>query len=130
MSMPFPIVARLIGGVLVLLGLVAFFGFAQGQDKGWTALIPAFAGAPIFLCSLIAMISHGARRHSMHLVAVIALLGILAPLGRLIPKSIKEGFVLNYASFTQIAMAALCALLLFFAIRSFVEARRARQATR
>ena len=42
--------------------------------------------------------------------------------------SIKDGFVLDSKSFTQIAMSILCIVLLFLAIRSFIDARRARKA--
>ena len=41
------------------------------------------------------------RKHAMHIVAVLALLGVLAPLGRLIASGVKSGFVFNAAVGTQ-----------------------------
>ena len=128
MRLPFPLIAFFIGLLLIGLGLLAYFGFATGEDRSWTALIPLFWGVPIVLCVFASAGSAARRRHAMHLVAILALLGFLAPLGRLIPTSIKDGFVLDSKSWTQIGMSLLCIILLVFAIRSFIDARRARKA--
>ena len=128
MRIPFPLIAFFFGLVLIGLGLLAYLGFATPEDRSWTALIPLFWGVPIVLCALAAPVSVKTRRHAMHLVAILALLGFLAPLGRLIPVSIKNGFEFDSKSFTQIAMSVLCIVLLFLAIRSFIDARRARKA--
>lgn len=128
MRLPFPLIAFFIGLLLIGLGLLAYLGFATAEDRSWTALIPLFWGIPIVLCALASVASEATRRHAMHLVAVLALLGFLAPLGRLIPTSIKDGFVLDAKSWTQMGMSLLCIVLLFFAIRSFIDARRARKA--
>ena len=128
MRLPFPLIAFFIGLLLIGLGLLAYFGFATGEDRSWTALIPLFWGVPIVLCVFASAGSVARRRHAMHLVAVLALLGFLAPLGRLIPTSIKNGFHLDSKSWTQIGMSLLCIILLVFAIRSCIAARRARKA--
>lgn len=109
--------------LLIGLGLIAYFLFADAGNRSVTALIPAFAGVPLFICGLFAL-RHGARRHAMHVAMVFALLGFIAPLGRLIPTSIKNGFEFDSKSGTMIAMSALCLILLILGIRSFIAARR------
>ncbi len=109
--------------LLIGLGLVAYFLFADAENRSVTALIPAFAGVPLLLCGLIGL-RPGARKIAMHLAMVFALLGFLAPLGRLIPTSIKNGFEFDSKSGTMIAMSVLCLILLVLGIRSFIAARR------
>lgn len=128
MRIPFPLIA-FVGGILLIgLGLLAYLGFATGEDRSVTALIPLFWGVPIVIAVLVSIGGGNVRRHAMHFVAILALLGMLAPLGRLIPTSIKNGFVLDSKSFTMIAMSVICLVLLILAIGSFIEARKARKA--
>ncbi len=119
-----PKLTIIISLLLILLGLIAYFGLAKPDERSLTALIPAYFGLPILLCGLIAL-KPGARKIAMHVVMVLAFLGFLAPLGRLIPTSIKNGFTLDAKSGTMIVMSVLCLFLLIAGIRSFVAARRA-----
>ena len=113
----------LFGLLLTGLGLLAYFGFAAAAERSWTALIPAFAGVPLLVCGWIGRREH-VRKHAMHAAMVIALLGVVLPLGRLIPVSIKNGFVFDSKSGTMIAMSALSFVLLVLGVRSFIAARR------
>ena len=128
MRIPFPFIAFVAGILLIGLGLLAYFGFATAENRSWTALIPAGWGVPIVLAVIISIGGQKIRKHAMHFVAIVAFLGILAPLGRLIPTSIRDGFVLDSKSFTMIAMAVICLVLLILAIGSFITARRERKA--
>ena len=129
MRIPFPLIA-FVGGILLIgLGLLAYLGFATGDDRSVTALIPLFWGVPIVIAVLVSIGGGNVRKHAMHFVAILALLGMLAPLGRLIPTSIKNGFVMDSKSFTMIAMSVICLVLLILAIGSFIQARKARKAT-
>ena len=118
---------NLFGVLLVGLGLLAYFGFADADERSWTALIPAFAGVPLLVCGWIGRREH-ARKHAMHAAMVIALLGVILPLGRLIPVSIKNGFVFDSKSGTMIGMSVLSLVLLVLGIRSFISARRGTEA--
>ncbi|MDE0890406.1 MAG: hypothetical protein OSA40_13240 [Phycisphaerales bacterium] len=109
--------------LLIGLGLIAYFLFADAGNRSVTALIPAFAGVPILLCGLIGL-HKCARKIAMHVAMVFALVGFIAPLRRLIPTSIKNGFEFDSKSGTMIAMSALCLILLILGIRSFIAARR------
>ncbi|MBK1833871.1 hypothetical protein [Roseibacillus ishigakijimensis] len=113
----------LTGSILIAVALIGYF--ASGMAS-WTALIPAIAGLPILLCSLVARKDH-LLKHGMHGAAVFALLGFLAPLGRLIPTAIKGEFVFNLATAIMLAMLVICGFFLFLCIQSFKAARRAKQ---
>ena len=128
MRIPVPLIVFVFGLLLTGLGLLAYFAFAVAEDRSWTALIPAFWGVPIMICAIASLFAQNVRKHAMHFVAMLALLGVLAPLGRLIPTSIKEGFTFDSKSFTQIAMCALCIGLLVVMVKSFISARRERKA--
>ena len=119
-----PKLTIIIGLLLVFLGLIAYFLLATAEDRSVTALIPAFFGVPILLCGLGGLKEGLLRMITMHVAMLLALLGFLAPLGRLIPTSIKNGFTLNAATGTMIIMSVLCLYLLVAGIRSFVVARR------
>jgi hypothetical protein len=72
----------LIGLLLTLVGVGSYFyalltvGDANGPSP--TALIPAFAGVPILLLGCVAL-KESLRKHAMHIVALLALLGFPAP---------------------------------------------------
>ena len=114
----------LIGLILTALGAVAYFAFAAPDERSWTAFIPAIAGVPLIAFGALASLP-GWRKFAMHIVVLFALLGFVAPLGRLIPTSIKNGFVCDTKSGTMIAMSVLCLVLLVACIKSFIAARKA-----
>lgn len=109
----------------VILILIGVAGYLLAEKKSVTAFIPAFAGVPILLSSLIGFKN---LKLGMHLAAVFGLLGFIAPLGRLIPVILKGEFALNLASGSQILMTIVCGFFLFQCIQSFKAARKARQA--
>ena len=129
MRIPMPLIVFVSGLLLTALGLIAYFAFATGEERSLTAMIPAFWGVPIMAGGIASLLTKSIRKHAMHLVAILALLGVLAPLGRLIPASIENGFAFDAKSFTQIGMSVVCAVLLYFTIASFIEARKARKAS-
>lgn len=110
------------GGLLVLLGLFAYFVLADPDQRSVTALIPAMAGIPILVCGVVALVPN-ARKHAMHVAMLLALLGAIAPWGRLV-KSFQDGFEFNEKTGVQLGMSALCAILLVLGVRSFIAARR------
>ena len=100
------------GIILIGLGLVAYFGStpksspqgevtqldgggAIGRKLPITALIPAFFGAPLLVCGLIAM-RENLLKHAMHAAAMIGLLGSLGGLSNSIRGILKD--VPNYRS--------------------------------
>jgi hypothetical protein len=116
-----PAITRLVGFLLAILGIAAYAltGFAS-----MTALIPAFFGVFFILLALAAR-SASARRHAMHIAVAVAVLGLLATLGRVVP-ALGAGQVGRPAVITQLLMAVILAVYVALGIKSFVDARRAR----
>ena len=121
-----------IGGLLTLLGLGGY-GYALAtadQTNGyasWTALIPAIAGVPLLILGALAAAKPGWRKHLMHAAVAWALLGALAPLGRL-PTGLRADPINVVAVSSLIGMLVLCAIFVIAGVRSFIAARRARTA--
>ena len=119
-------IALVSGGLLVLLGLVAFGSvrLVQGYWPSATALIPAFLGLPILLLGLVAL-NAAYRKHAMHAVAVLALVGVAAPLGRLGTQLARGADVALLPLISLLLTALVCGVLLGLCIKSFLDARRA-----
>ncbi|HWB54765.1 MAG TPA: hypothetical protein VG722_11255, partial [Tepidisphaeraceae bacterium] len=119
------------GLLLTSLGLITYFGAIAGwfaAKASPTALIPAGAGVLLILLGAMAL-RPAMRKHAMHTAAMIALLGVIAPLGRLISVAVEHKLVVSTASVSQGIMALLCAIFLVLCIRSFIAARRNRVAS-
>jgi hypothetical protein len=115
-----------IGVALIALGLYGYFAVDE-TVRSWTALIPTIAGAVLAVLGFVAL-DPNMRKHAMHAAAVVGVLGFLAPLGRIIPQTIKGSPPQGLAGFSQITMAVLCLLFVILCVRSFINARKARQA--
>jgi hypothetical protein len=117
-----PSTTRSLGIVLILLGLLSYFGTGR---LSITALIPAFFGAVFVILAMIAR-NEAARRHAMHAAVALALLGVLGTLGRLVPALLAGN--MGAAVLAQVAMTVLLAGYIALGVKSFREARRARLA--
>ena len=116
-----------IGALLVLVGVGFYIGLASTADSlpSVTALIPAFAGVPILLLGLLSL-KEPLRKHAMHFVSVLALVGFLLPSGRL-AMLVARGTELKLAGTASLVlMAILCGSLLVLCVKSFIAARQAR----
>lgn len=113
---------RRIGQLLVLLGVGSYL--ATGRSSV-TALIPAIFGAIFLVLATIAR-RESARRHAMHAAVALALLGLLATLGRLIP-ALSAGDFGRAAVLSQLAFCAALAVYIVLGVQSFIAARRARK---
>ena len=107
----------LFAALLIILGLGAFL--ASGSQ---TALLPAYAGLALGTLGGLALAFEGGRRHLMHVAAVVALLGALAPAAALGIRAAQMG---PLALTVNIGMLARCGGLLALMVRSFVAMRRA-----
>ena len=115
------------GMLLTLLGVVFYAAAFQlgATSRSATALIPSFVGVPLILLGYGAVIKPTLRKHFIHVAVVLALLGFLASFGRLAMVMVREP---NFgpAVIANMIMSAICITYVILAIRSFVEARRAR----
>lgn len=116
-----PGTTRYVGLLLIVLGIGSYV--LTGQTSV-TAMIPAFFGAVLVLCALVAR-NEAARKHAMHAAVAVGLLGALGALGRGIPAALA-GEAGRPAVLSQLIMGALLVLYVALGVRSFIEARRAR----
>jgi hypothetical protein len=113
-----PKITLVFSSLLVALGLGAY-----AMSLSNTALLPAVFGAALAILALLAARSAGARKALMHVAAIVALLGALAPAAAL---GVRAAAMSPLALSVNLGMLALCGGLLGLMIRSFVQARRAR----
>ena len=118
-----PSITRTLGLVLILLGLIGYFGTGRTSV---TALIPAFFGAVFVILALVAR-SEAARKHAMHAAVALALVGLVGALVRVVP-AVASGELTRPAVLAQVVMSALLAGYIALGVKSFKEARRARLA--
>lgn len=117
----------LFGAVLVLLGVGAYAYALTGEQASMTALIPAFFGVPIVAMALAAARWPTRRALFMHIIVVVALLGLagsargLASLPALVTR--PDEVARPAAVLVQSIMAVLCLAYVIVAVRSFIVAR-------
>tara|TARA_Y100000588_G_scaffold313549_1_gene340731 strand:+ start:1069 stop:1467 length:399 start_codon:yes stop_codon:yes gene_type:complete len=107
------------GLLLMATGLVGYFGTGA---ENLTALIPSAIGIILLLCGFIAA-NEKCRMAAMHIAVSIGLLGVLG----LIPQLMKENQP-NAALASKITTLTLCVVFVGLCVRSFIQARRARDA--
>jgi uncharacterized membrane protein HdeD (DUF308 family) len=112
-----PKLTLVFAALLITLGLGAFL--ISGSR---TALLPAYFGVVLAILGGLALAFQGGRRHLMHVGAVVALLGALAPAAAL---GIRAAQMSPLALAVNIGMLVLCGGLLALMVRSFIAARRA-----
>jgi len=121
-----PKLAIIIGIILSILGLYAYFGMGA---QSMTALIPTFFGIPFIILGFMGQ-QENRRKTAMHFAAALALLGFLGTVSGLIQFiSMVGGTTVERteAVTVQAIMAVLCFLFVFFAVKSFIEARKAQK---
>jgi len=113
--------ALLTGVTLLVVGLGGYFGTGAAHP---TALIPAALGALIAGAGLLAR-NERWRMHAMHVAVLVALVGAVACLLKLV------GLLWGpagrpVATASQVLTLVICTGFVVAAVRSFIEARRAR----
>ena len=117
-----PATTRLFGLILIVLGIASY---VLTDRTSVTALIPAFFGAVLVICALVAR-NESARKHAMHAAVAVGLIGALAALGRGVPAALA-GDATRPAVLSQLVMGVLLVAYVALGVRSFIAARRARQ---
>ena len=115
-----------VGVILVVIGVG---GYVASSYASATALIPAAIGVLIGLLGLMARNDQW-RRHAMHAAMGIALVGILGSMGGVfsLAGALASGSAPGLAALSRASMAIVLTLYLTMGVRSFVAARRARDA--
>ena len=107
----------------ILLGITGIVGFYLTGADHLTALIPAFIGVPLFVCGIIAA-KEAMRMMAMHIAILIGLIGFIGAAATLF-KANQEMAAVVSKSITSV----LCATFVGLCVRSFIQARKTRQAS-
>lgn len=113
----------IVGALLIVVGVA---GYLLTDRVSMTALIPAAIGAVLLLLAMLGQ-RPGARKHAMHGVMLLALIGIAGSARGLLqlPTLLSGGDVARPAAvYSQSITAVLLLLLLVLGVRSFIAARR------
>ena len=116
-----PGTTRLFGLILIVLGVASYT--LTGRTS-ITAMIPAFFGAALVICALVAR-KESARKHAMHAAVALGVLGAIAALARGVPAALSGGTG-RPAVLSQLAMGVLLLLYVALGVQSFIAARKAR----
>ena len=126
MAVPTMITALL----LIVIGVVSYANGTPGDDGkvSPTALIPAFVGAIIGVCGVLAL-NDRFRKHAMHLAAMFGLLGAVGGFMPLIRQYSKTGSFdpLKPSAIAGELMILVCMVFLVLCVKSFIAARKARK---
>ena len=109
----------LFGALLLATGLAGYFGTGAKQ---LTALIPAALGLILLLCGFLAS-SENKRKMAMHIAVMVGLIGAIG----VIPTLLKKGQPAAALAAKSVTLV-LCIVFVGLCIRSFIEARKAREA--
>ena len=112
----------IISGLLLIVWSTASYFISE--SKSFTAFIPAGFGLLIALFGAIA-IKESARKHAMHGAALVGLLGLLGGFGMGVRKVLSEP---GLAAYSQLFLGVVSLVFLIVCIRSFIAARKAREA--
>ena len=118
-----PSTTRVTGLLLIVIGVASYT--LTGRTS-ITALIPAFIGAVLVICALIAR-KESARKHAMHAAVAVALLGAIGSLMRGVPAALA-GDASRPAVMVQLATGVLLLIYVALGVQSFIAARKARLA--
>jgi hypothetical protein len=116
-----PGTTRLFGLLLIVMGVASYVTTGRSSV---TALIPAFFGAVLVICALIAR-NEAMRKHAMHAAVAIGLIGAIASLARGVPAALA-GDASRPAVLSQLAMGVLLLVYVALGVQSFIAARKAR----
>jgi hypothetical protein len=129
-----PFVAIVFGLLLVGLGLDGYLdlvGLVKPHElHAATSLIPAYFGAALVLCGVVAL-QASLLKHAMHLAAMVGLIGFLAGAGMGLPKlpRLLDGTAERPAAVRlQLWMGGVCLVFVLLCVNSFIQARRRRRA--
>jgi hypothetical protein len=114
------------GAFLVVLGLIGYLGTGMAS---WTALIPALFGLPLAALGALAL-KEDWRKYAMHAAVIVGLVGCLGGAFIFFRPFISGREVRPIAAVMQALMALACAVFVGLCVKSFIDARRARNLDR
>jgi uncharacterized membrane protein HdeD (DUF308 family) len=124
-----PKITIIVGTILSAIGV---FGYLLSESRSLTALIPLVFGSLLEVCGVLATRPEY-KKHAMHGAAALALLGVAGSAMGFVSflKLLTGGDVARpFGAQMQAAMFVICLIFLGLCVRSFREARAARDAAR
>ena len=106
----------------VLLSVTGAVGYVQTGSQHVTALIPTFLGVPLIICGLLAP-KENLRMMAMHFAVLLGLLGFLGSTATLFKAKQAQAALVSKG-----ITSALCLIFVILCVRSFIQARKAREA--
>lgn len=122
-----------VGALLCILGAVFYAMPSEAGHKSITALMPLFLGFPIAVLGVLSR-KESMRKHATHGALGLALLGFLGSLRGLKtwPALLSGGTGLTFtqqkAGWEMLLMFFICLIYLLIGVKSFIAARKAREA--
>lgn len=113
----------LFGVLLIATGLAGYFGTGAVQK---TALIPSGFGVVLLVCGLLAS-NENRRMLAMHIAVLFGLLGAIGVIPTLLKTLLKEDRSLAALAAKTVTLV-LCVVFVGLCVRSFIAARKAREA--
>lgn len=107
------------GALLIAVGAIVSM---LSDSQSFTSWIPAIIGAVLALLGFLALVMKEQRRHMMHAAAAVALLMVVATLGRVISAGTS-----GWAAVSQIASVVICGAYVAASVASFREAAALRR---
>jgi hypothetical protein len=122
-----PSYAIVFGLLLTALGVTAYVSpdtLGGGKPYQITAASPAYIGLPILIAGIVSLAAPHLRKHAMHGAAA---LGLLGTIGGLVPAILRKFDTEQTAVLVGLTMTVLSGLFLGLCVKSFIDARKARQ---
>ena len=113
----------LFGVLLIATGLAGYFGTGAVEK---TALIPSGFGVVLLVCGLLAS-NENRRMLAMHIAVLFGLLGTIGVIPTLLKTLLKEDRSLAALAAKTVTLV-LCVVFVGLCVRSFIAARKAREA--
>jgi ABC-type transport system involved in cytochrome c biogenesis permease component len=108
----------LFGALLIALGV---FGYLGAEQTYWTALIPGVLGVALLVSGLLGL-KQTFRKNAMHAAVLLALLGLVGTAHGLV--GLVQLVLRDSRLVVESVTAVLCAVFIWLAVKSFIEARR------
>lgn len=115
----------------LLCGISILVLLLQGEVASFSIFIPMFVGVPLLILGALSEFMPAQRKHFMHVAVTLALLGALAAIGRGVPQlvNLAKGEDVKTLPLASVwTMIFLCSTFVALCVRSFIAARRAREA--
>lgn len=121
-------ITSIIGALLIALGVFSFVSADATAAAKITSLIPAVVGVLLVVLAAAGSQSDKARKHAMHAAVLLTTVGFVLAMWRLMELLFRGDEVKGHVVLGLAGMAILCLTHVWLSVRSFIAARRARQA--